>query len=195
MAAFAQALFQRSEHRVDDVYLTEQVTPLYKWMASRFPTLRIVGSEYHGAGVRAGEVRDGIPHQDLERLGFESASFDMVLSCDVLEHVNEPQAALGEMARVLRPGGSLLFTVPFLWHAQANRRRARIAGGTIEHLAAPSYHGNPMDPNGSLAFFDYGWELLDWVRDAGFRDVSVLCYWSAALAHLGAGLEIFHAQR
>ena len=86
------------------------------------------------------------------------------------------------------PGGSL-------WHSQANRRRARVVNGTIEHLAAPSYHGNPMDPNGSLAFFDYGWELLDWVREAGFRDVSVICYWSAALGHLGAGLEIFHAQR
>jgi len=49
---------------------------------------------------------------------------------------------------------------------------ARIVDGAVDHLVPPSYHGNPMDPNGSLAFFDYGWELLDWVRDAGFRDVS-----------------------
>ena len=52
-----------------------------------------------------------------------------------------------------------------------------------------------MDPNGSLAFFDYGWELLDWVRDAGFRDVSLICYWSADLGHLGGMLETFHARR
>ena len=73
------------------------------------------------------------------------------------------------------------------------RRKKRLTAGGIEHFAEPSYHGNPIDPQGSLAFFDYGWELLDWVREAGFRDVSLLCYWSAALGHLGASLEIFQA--
>jgi SAM-dependent methyltransferase len=194
-AAFAQRILEDREHAATDVYLTEQVTPLFKWMTDRFRTGRITGSEYLGPQARGGEVREGIRHEDLERLSLADASQDLVLSCDVLEHVNEPRAALGELARVLRPGGHLLFTVPFVWNWDENRRRARIAGDTVEHLVDPCYHGNPLDPNGSLAFFDYGWELLDWVRAAGFSDVSVVCYWSAALGHLGGMLEMFHAVR
>ncbi|MGC9319260.1 MAG: class I SAM-dependent methyltransferase [Armatimonadota bacterium] len=51
-------------------------------------------------------------------LGFEDASFDVVVSCDVLEHVQRDALAVREMARVLRPGGLLVVTVPahmFLW--------------------------------------------------------------------------------
>ncbi len=40
------------------------------------------------------------------------ASFDLVCAMDILEHVEDDFAALSEIARVLRPGGSLLFSVP-----------------------------------------------------------------------------------
>jgi SAM-dependent methyltransferase len=195
VASFAERLLLDTAHPVEDVYLTEQVTPLFEWMATRFGTVRITGSEYLGPGLVGGAVRDGIRHQDVEALGLDTASLDLIVSCDVLEHVNEPQAALAELARVLRPDGHLLFTVPFTWHAAKNRRRARATGQTIEFLTEPSYHGNPLDPKGSLAYFDYGWELLDWVRAAGFRDVELICYWSDTLAHLGRMLEAFHARR
>jgi SAM-dependent methyltransferase len=46
---------------------------------------------------------------------FESASFDAVLCNQVLEHVFNPDEFLSEIARVLRPGGKLLLTVPFVW--------------------------------------------------------------------------------
>jgi O-antigen biosynthesis protein len=195
VAAFAQGLLADPAAGVEDVYLTEQVTPLFAWISGRFRTARIAGSEYLGPDVPDGIVRDGIVHRDVEKLGLPSSSLDLVLSCDVLEHVNEPRAALGELFRVLRPGGRLLFTVPFASHLEKNVRRARLAGGAIEHLLEPSYHGNPIDEKGSLAYFDYGWELLDWVREAGFGDVSVLCYWSEALGHLGGALDVFHARR
>ena len=195
VAAFVERVVEGRDPVVEDVYATEQVTPLFRWLSARYPTVRVTGSEYLGPGVPAGETRAGVQHQDLERLGLATASQDLVVSCDVLEHVNEPQAAFRELARVLRPGGHLLFTVPFRWDTRENGRRARVVDGRVEHLAPPSYHGNPMDPNGSLAFFDYGWELLDWVRAAGFSDVSLVCFWSADLGHLGGLLEVFHARR
>ena len=49
-------------------------------------------------------------------LPFASASFDAVVAASMLEYVAEPVAVLAECARVLRPGGVLLCTVPDLRH-------------------------------------------------------------------------------
>ena len=46
-----------------------------------------------------------------EALPFENASFDLVLSDNVVDHAEDPRAILREMVRVLRPGGALYFTV------------------------------------------------------------------------------------
>jgi len=46
------------------------------------------------------------------RLPFESATFDAVVAASVLEYVDDPTAVLRECCRVLRPGGTLLCTVP-----------------------------------------------------------------------------------
>ncbi len=53
---------------------------------------------------------------------FSDCSFDSVLCNQVLEHVFNPDEFLGEIARVLKPGGRLLLTVPFVWdeHEQPN---------------------------------------------------------------------------
>jgi SAM-dependent methyltransferase len=52
---------------------------------------------------------------DGVRFPFQDASFDAVLCNQVLEHVFNPQEFLGEIRRVLKPGGRLLLTVPFVW--------------------------------------------------------------------------------
>ena len=53
---------------------------------------------------------------------FEDASFDSVLCNQVLEHVFNPDQFLSEILRVLKPNGTLLLTVPFVWdeHDQPN---------------------------------------------------------------------------
>ncbi|HEY7634509.1 MAG TPA: class I SAM-dependent methyltransferase [Gemmatimonadales bacterium] len=45
-------------------------------------------------------------------LPFASESFDGVVASDVLEHIGDDSSAVGEILRVLRPGGKLVFTVP-----------------------------------------------------------------------------------
>jgi SAM-dependent methyltransferase len=60
-----------------------------------------------GAGGRVALVRG-----DVAALPFDKASFDGVVCGEVLEHVADDGAAVAELARVLRPGGVLVATVP-----------------------------------------------------------------------------------
>lgn len=58
----------------------------------------------------------GVLQVDLsEPLPFPDASFDVVLCTQVLEHVENVELAGAEIARLLRPGGCALITVPFLY--------------------------------------------------------------------------------
>ena len=52
-----------------------------------------------------------LTQQDVCTLQFPSATFDLVMSAHVLEHVSDPPAALWEMVRVLRPDAPLLLLV------------------------------------------------------------------------------------
>lgn len=50
---------------------------------------------------------------DGTTIPFADSSFDHILCTEVLEHVEDPASLIAEMNRVLRPGGSLVITVPF----------------------------------------------------------------------------------
>ncbi|HEY8092231.1 MAG TPA: class I SAM-dependent methyltransferase, partial [Acidimicrobiales bacterium] len=54
---------------------------------------------------------------DATRLPFADASFDRIIASEVLEHIPDDTAAFGELARVLKPGGTLAVTVP-AWLAE-----------------------------------------------------------------------------
>lgn len=47
---------------------------------------------------------------DAQNLPFENDSFDLIVSCECLEHIPAPQLALNEMYRVLKPSGRLILT-------------------------------------------------------------------------------------
>jgi SAM-dependent methyltransferase len=79
-----------------------------------------------------GEVVQG----SIESLPFEDASFDLAATLDVIEHVDDDRGALRELRRVVRPGGTLLVTVPAyprLWssHDEANEHRRRYTRRTL----------------------------------------------------------------
>ena len=55
-----------------------------------------------------------------KNIPLENETIDAFLMCEVLEHVAEPEACLAEAARVLKPGGHGLITVPFLYPIHAD---------------------------------------------------------------------------
>lgn len=72
---------------------------------------------------------EGIEVMDAQRLEFEAASFDVVVAQYVVTAVPDPEAALDEFARVLKPGGEIVL----LSRVGADRGLRR----TLEHLFAP----------------------------------------------------------
>lgn len=68
------------------------------------------------AMIEAGEIPvqryGGVLRGDATRLPFTDATFDAVITSEVLEHITEDIDALAEMVRVLRPGGVFAATVP-----------------------------------------------------------------------------------
>src|SRR5207253_7876123 len=73
---------------------------------------------------------------DPRRLPFADHSFDAVLSCGVLEHVEDPDASLEEIRRVLVPGGTLyVYKLPNRTsYLEAIARRAGLYyHGSLEH--------------------------------------------------------------
>ncbi len=94
--------------------------------------------------------------ENLEQLTFADTSFDLFITQDVLEHVFNPDIALREIMRVLRPGGAHVFTTPRHKIPESNRRARLAPDGKVEFILEPQYHGNPIDAKGSLVTWDYG---------------------------------------
>lgn len=67
------------------------------------------------AGEAPADARAETVHGDLTALPMPTASFDRVIASEVLEHIGDDTAAIGEIARVLRPGGLMAVTVPRWW--------------------------------------------------------------------------------
>lgn len=81
--------------------------------AARVAAIDVDRISLRTARRRVRSSRVSFMHYDGERLPFADASFDMVTMLDVLEHVADRQAIVDEIARVLRPGGTWVVSVPY----------------------------------------------------------------------------------
>ena len=193
IAFAARDALRHFRDKCPQVYLMEQITPIFQWITNAFPQACCFGSEYLGANVVSGKTIKGVRHEDVERLSFEDSSFDLIISNDVLEHVVDPSQALREAYRVLGPRGVLLMTVPFHLDKEKSESRARIVSGKLQHILPPFFHGNPVSDDGSLVFTDFGWNLLRDIADVGFTNAKLCFYWSEVYGHLGPAQHYIHA--
>lgn len=119
---------------------------------------RACTASYFFPDVAAGGRVGAFVAVDLCRQPFGDAAFDLVVTEDVLEHIDDPVLALQEIQRTLKPGGCHVFTVPRVLHA-ATRARVRFEGGRPQFLAPPEHHRNPISRAGSLVVTDWGADL------------------------------------
>ena len=158
--------------RLIQAYLPEAITPLAAalqcWLGEG-----VVASEYlpDPEDPRRAQYR----HEDLCALSFPDHSFDLLVSCEVFEHLYDLKNGLAECLRVLRPGGVLIATFPFAYGRRESIIKARHRGPDLppEIFGEPEYHGNPVEPEaGSLVYQVPGWDILDLLSELGFSDVS-----------------------
>jgi len=77
---------------------------------SQYTGLDIETAIVYNEEVKPDFTWDGI------NMPFADNSFDTLMATEVLEHCPDPNRIINEMKRVLKPGGLLFFTVPFLWN-------------------------------------------------------------------------------
>jgi len=186
---------RRAPSRDYTLYMMEMVTPIFSCARKMLPGITLIGSEYLGPDFQGGSVVRGVRHEDVCRLSLADESVDLVVSNDVMEHVPDPGKGFGEIFRVLRRGGILFLTIPFHSGNETTVVRAEVRAGKVIHHLPAAYHGNPVSPEGSLVFTDFGWDVLAMLRRAGFAQVEVKVIWSYLNGHLGIPMEYFTASK
>ena len=74
---------------------------------------------------------------DALGLPFDDETFDRVIASEVLEHIDDDESALAELARVLRPGGRLAVTIPswlpetVCWRLSSEYHAPAVPGGHV----------------------------------------------------------------
>lgn len=119
-------------------------------------------------GIELGSMNNGSRCENLEKMSFSDATFDIFVTQDVLEHVFDPGKATQEIMRVLKRGGAHVFTAPKHKGIQKSYPRAKLEDGKISCLKEAMYHGNPVGDGRALVTWDYGddfeWLIFEWSK-------------------------------
>ena len=86
-----------------------------RWIQSHLASeVTYIGLDFPSTGKTLYRATPDI-YGDATRLPIESGCIDGIVCLEVLEHVRDHQAALREFSRVLKPGGALVLSMPFLY--------------------------------------------------------------------------------
>ncbi|HEY1228814.1 MAG TPA: class I SAM-dependent methyltransferase, partial [Ramlibacter sp.] len=157
--------------------------PPFRWLTCSYPLpdllrkapwVTVDVSQYKPERPFGETLRSGVVNQNLEALTFDDASFDLVITTDVMEHVRLDDRAHQEIHRVLKPGGMYLFTVPHEMEMADTLVRVRVHDpanpAADEHVLEPEYHGDANGEGGGvLSYRVYGRSLVAKLQAIGFE--------------------------
>ncbi len=126
---------------------------------------RVTLSEYYD-DVPPGTDVKGTLCQDLQNLSFPDERFDIVVSEDVFEHVADYRKGFCEVHRVLKPGGTHVFTIPYDPQSPTLDRFEK-RDGVLVPILPIEYHGDSV--RGAIpAITSFGYDLPDKLTEIGF---------------------------
>lgn len=110
-----------------EVGLTLDVGCGVGWLTRQYAKLtqgQVIGIDFSKEsinGARSKAIEEGLNNlkfevMDAEELRFENNTFDCIICSEVLEHLLNPQKALDEMNRVVKPTGQIVITTPNPWN-------------------------------------------------------------------------------
>ncbi|GIW43733.1 MAG: methyltransferase [Candidatus Binatia bacterium] len=109
---------------------------------------RVIGLDWGAAAARYSRRRTGLPvlRGDVQTLPFRDGTVDVVTAFDLIEHIEDDRTCVAEMARVVRPGGYVLVTVPafpWMWGRQdvINHHKRRYRAREFAEL----FHGAGLE--------------------------------------------------
>jgi SAM-dependent methyltransferase len=150
---------------------------------------------YFFPDILPGSYHNGARCENLEKMTFENDTFDIFITQDVFEHVNHPDVAFREIARVLKPGGFHIFTVPLYRDLQVSQPRIVEKDGEIQHLLEPVYHWNPISSEGSLVTFDYGLDFTELIFRSSGMNTTIYLQKDPKMGLDAEFLEVFISQK
>ena len=151
-------------------------------------------SSHYFPEIQPGQIKDGFRCENLEKLTFDDDTFDIFVTQDVFEHIMNPDRAFKEISRVLKPGGSHIFTVPY-YPDQKGAPRAMEKDGEIIYLKEQIYHGNPVSSEGSLVTYDWGYDFIDYIYEKTKMTTTILNDCDLKRGIEGEFIEVFISRK
>ena len=183
-----ESLDALSKFKIPKIINFYDTQPSFKYLKCAYPIPEILSKNHLikinvstfnkkvilGERLNFNNERIEFTNQNLEKLTFNSCSFDIVITSDVMEHVRLDKLAHREIHRILKYGGVYLFTVPHDMKYDQNLDRVKII---VEDdiskdmfVLEPEYHGdvNSEEGCGALSYRVYGKNLIYELENLGF---------------------------
>lgn len=137
------------------------------------------GDEYLGVDITKSKYTAAL--SDIHKLPFKNESFDSCICNAVLEHVKDPEIVLSECNRILKMGGVLWVSVPFLQHIHAEYDFRRFTGQGLTYevekagFSVDRLHGSygVVDNIEYLLYSAVGWKA---VKDKDYKSIGSVVY-------------------
>jgi SAM-dependent methyltransferase len=168
------------------------------WLALRYPRYRLHGIEIDSAMVNQNRIvaqKMGLTsltfkHGDLSSIDIPQATYDLIFSIDVLEHIVDDIQVLRKLRSALKPSGTLILHLPL-----RHQKQARIFPAFEHHIVDEHVRDEYVLDEIQTKLEKAGLEMSFWCYGFGWRGELAFelnnLFWDVPLARVGCALLTF----